>query len=93
MNLHKAQGKTLKAVILALSTRPTYQSQVDYCGFFVGISRVHCSEDIRVILPSKTDYSSLEYLTHLKQPDHIKQFLMDFLILILHGIHILPIIK
>ena len=30
MTLHKAQGKTLKAVILALSTRPTYQSQIDY---------------------------------------------------------------
>ena len=35
MTLHKAQGKTLKAVILALSTRPTYQSQIDYCDFLL----------------------------------------------------------
>ena len=77
MTLHKAHGKTLKTVILVLSTQPTYQSQIDYF-FVVGISRVHCSEDIIVILPSKTDYSSLEYLTHLKQPDHIKQFFNGF---------------
>ena len=79
MPLHKAQGKILKAAILLLSKRPTYQSQIDYRIFVVvGISRVHCSEDIIVILPSKTDYSSLEYLTHLKQPDHIKQFFNGF---------------
>ena len=42
MTLHKAQGKTLKAVILALST---HQSQLDYCFIVVAISRLHSSED------------------------------------------------
>ena len=31
-----------------------------------------------IYLPSKTDCSSLEYLTHLKQPYHIKQFFNGF---------------
>ena len=53
MTIHKAQGRTLISVILALSERPTHKTQIDYCEFFVALSRVKESEDIRYILPQK----------------------------------------
>ena len=79
MTLHKAQGRTLKAVILALSERPIHQCQVDFCGFFVAMSRVKQSEDIRFLLKNPRDYTdSLLYLTHLKQPESIQQYFNGF---------------
>ena len=78
MTIHKSQGRTLKAVILTLSERPTHKAQIDYCGFFVELSRVQGSEDIRHILLKKKDYSSLKYLTLLEQPEHIGQFFKGF---------------
>ena len=55
MTPHKAQGNTLKTVILALYTWPIHQRQIYYCVFVVEISRIYYSEDIRVILPCNTD--------------------------------------
>ena len=78
MTLHKAQGRTLPAVILALSVRPTHVTQIRFDGIFVAISRVEMADDIRLLLYNPLDYSPLDYITQLKPPKHIQQYFSGF---------------
>lgn len=78
LTLHKAQGRTLLRVILALSSRPVQFSQIGYAGLFVAMSRVRRAEDIRLLLTDPSNYKPLEYITLLKPPDHIQHYFAGF---------------
>jgi hypothetical protein len=71
ITVHKAQGRTLDKVILALSHRHGNRCQMVYAALYVALSRVHHRNDIRLLLSGLTSvsqWSSLEYISAL-QPD------------------------
>ena len=78
MTLHKAQGRTLPAVILALSHRPMPSAQMTFEGIFVALSRVKSADDIRILLSNPNDYTSLRYITQLNASTHIQEFFAGF---------------
>ena len=49
MTIHKAQGRTIPRVIVALTDRPHQEMQMEYAAVFVGMSRVECSDHIRLL--------------------------------------------
>jgi len=73
MTVHKAQGRTIDKVILALDKRATHQLQLDFPAFFVAISQVKKRSDLRLLNPGPENeqafinsYSYLEHLTPSK---------------------------
>ena len=46
---HKLQGLTLKALVLSLNTHPTYKLRITIPSLYVGLSRVHNIDEIRVL--------------------------------------------
>jgi len=70
MTVHKAQGRTIERVVIALTSRPVSVLQMKYEAIFVGMSRVKKSEHIRLLehgpgSASGNRRSALEYLTSL----------------------------
>jgi len=49
MTVHKAQGRTMKKVVIALTSRPLHYNQLEYASVFVGMSRVKKGSDIRLL--------------------------------------------
>ena len=80
MTFHKAQGRTLEQIILVLSERTAYRNLriIQFASIFVALSRVRRGEDIRILMPSGRDLSSLAYLTELKADPAIQQFFAGF---------------
>ncbi len=67
MTVHKSQGRTLYRVILALSSRPSYQLQMKFPAIFVAMSRVKKAEHIRVLYHEGLFIEEeVSYLTSLK---------------------------
>ena len=60
---HKLQGLTLKALVLSLNTHPTHKLRITIPSLYVGLSRVHNFDEIRV-LPFWED--DVKHLTSLK---------------------------
>ena len=46
MTVHKAQGRTMKRVVIALTSRPVHYNQLEYASVFVALSRVKKSSHI-----------------------------------------------
>ena len=81
MTVEKAQGRTLKRVILALSNRSAHNCQMDYASLYVSLSRVKHREDMRLLLAGETivqQIQSLEYCTKLKRNKAITAFFEGF---------------
>lgn len=49
MTVHKAQGCTMKRVVIALTSRPVHYNQLEYASVFVGLSRVKKSSHIHLL--------------------------------------------
>jgi len=49
MTVHKAQGRTIKRVVIALTSRPIHRNQLAYASIFVGMTRVTESDNIRIL--------------------------------------------
>lgn len=49
MTVHKAQGRTIKRVVIALTSRPIHRNQLQYASIFVGMTRVTESNNIRLL--------------------------------------------
>ena len=49
MTIHKAQGRTIPRVVIALTERPYHLIQMEFASVFVGMSRVACSDHIRLL--------------------------------------------
>lgn len=46
---HKLQGLTLKALVLSLNTHPNHRLRITIPSLYVGLSRVHNIDEIRVL--------------------------------------------
>ena len=49
MTVHKAQGRTIKRVVLALDSRSLHRNQLEYASIFVALSRVEEAKHIRLL--------------------------------------------
>jgi hypothetical protein len=82
MTIHKAQGRTIPKVILALESRPSYNLQMEFPAIFVAMSRVKKGDDMR-ILYTFDSHSSFEdafsYLTKLKPNMAVSLFYSGYL--------------
>jgi len=59
ITFHKVQGRTLQKIILDLNKRP-FNPPVTYTGFYVGVSRVKLSDNMRILPPQPGgDFSHL----------------------------------
>ena len=78
MTVHKAQGRTLRKVILALSKRPIRNLQLRYQTIFVAMSRVRHSDNIRLLLAGTGGHDELNYICALSPPDEFRFFFKGF---------------
>ena len=83
ITVHKAQGRTLKRVILALSDRQDGNFQMSYASLYVALSRVETSDDIRILLNgdsngNRFDRSSMAYIADLEASPSIVEFFHGF---------------
>ena len=77
--VHKAQGRTLTRVILALGKRPIYRLNMTFSSVFVTLSRVKRSEHIRLLLsPHCSRESQLIYITELQPPPEVFEFFSGY---------------
>jgi hypothetical protein len=80
MTIHKAQGRTIPRVVLALSPRPNHFSQLEYAAVFVAMSRVKETYHIRILCTRPNNASNFDpetefkYLTELKANPYTLQF-------------------
>jgi hypothetical protein len=65
VTFHKVQGQTLDKVILDVNKRP-FRPYVDLPGFYVAISRVKSSCNMRILPRNSNDGPDLSYLTNLR---------------------------
>ena len=77
MTVHKAQGRTIKRVVLDLVDHPNHFTRMNFAAVFVAMSRVGSSKHIRLLPHSKlgtkfNPVDAYQYLTSL-QPDKDSQ--------------------
>ena len=81
MTIHKAQGRTIPRVVLALSNREYHYNQMNYAQIYVALSRVKHSNDIRMLYNntgSRTGLHGIQYITHLKHDIHVLDYYAGF---------------
>ena len=81
ITIHKAQGRNMKKVILALESRPLGIMQMEFPSIFVAMSRVKERENIRILFhsPAETaDYDKLRYITRLKPSKNVLRYYAGF---------------
>jgi hypothetical protein len=76
ITLHKIQGQTCRQLIVDLNYRP-FKPQISFSGFYVAVSRVRRSQDLR-IMPIQPNTSTLKYLQTLKPPDRMSTWLTGY---------------
>ena len=83
MTVHKAQGRTLDRIVVDLTNHPTHYTRMKFAAVFVAMSRVRCSEHIRLLHhadPSRR-YSfedTYSYLTELRPCRHAQAFMHGY---------------
>ena len=75
LTAHKAQGQTLKAVILDLSSRSC--AQMTYAHVYVALSRVRNKEDVRLLYHNSQKHG-YAYLAALKPRPDVMRLLNGF---------------
>ena len=79
MTIHKAQGRTIQRVILALEERPNHLIQMTFSSIYVALTRVKHSDHIRILHHTNPpDYRRLGYITKLHPEKEIFQFFAGF---------------
>ncbi len=81
ITVHKAQGCTLKRIIIALSPRGLSNADMSYAQVYVGLSRVREKDHIRFLLNGSTErekWESLSYLTKLSPDESIAFFFSGY---------------
>ena len=79
MTVHKAQGRTIKRVVLDLTNHPTHYSRMEFAAIFVAMSRVKTSEHIRLLAHKRVGHQhnadeAYSYITTLKPSRHACAF-------------------
>ena len=83
MTVHKAQGRTIPRVVLALTCRPYSNIQMEYASVFVGMSRVKNREHIRILqhlpgTPLGNRRNAFSYLSSLLPNKSIRAYNAGF---------------
>ena len=80
MTIHKAQGRTIDRVILALSKIEKSKYKLDFAAVFVAMSRVKEAKHLRILpLDEKKSYDQdYGYLTELKASETVMQYYKGF---------------
>lgn len=80
MTIHKAQGRTLSAVILCLSKRLNAINQMTFNSIYVALSRVKSRHDIQILIHGQLyNPEEFSYLFDMKKPASIDSFMHGFL--------------
>ena len=77
MTVHKAQGRTIKKLILAISKHPLQQLQMKWESVYTALTRVRKAEDIRLLI-SKRQWGTLDYLSDLSKDIKIQKFFRGY---------------
>jgi hypothetical protein len=72
--VHKSQGRTMDAVILALSHRKLAICNLRYEALYVAMSRVRKAADIRLLLHGEDPWQSVSYISTLQPPPSLAAF-------------------
>ena len=88
---HKAQGRTLENVILAISERHARGSNMSYVSIYVALSRVKHSNKIRLLLTGRGAYtwSSIRYIEKLRPEKSKRHSLRDTLLMTNTGMNMM----
>jgi hypothetical protein len=79
ITIHKAQGRTLKKVILDLTCHPDPKRRLTFPAIYVALSRVKTKFDLRLLHhPNMSSQSAYEYITNLKQNQDVIAFYKGF---------------
>ena len=83
MTVHKAQGRTIQRVVLALDSRSLQQNQLKHASIFVGLSRVKKGEHIRLLEHNRGSLlggrpRALGHMSHLLPQKTINMFNAGF---------------
>ena len=80
ITIHKAQGRTLRRVIIAISDRYKNNLQMSYAALYVALSRVEYMDDIRLLVNGDNDdlVLALDYLNYLAPAPDIRSFFAGF---------------
>lgn len=70
------QGKTKQKIVVDLNKRPSDLNHLTLSGVYVSLSRVHSSEDIRILPPQNS--KAFNYLYQLKYPDYVEKWFSGF---------------
>jgi hypothetical protein len=77
ITIHKAQGRTINKVILAISQRLVAKCNMSYASLYVALSRVKRATDIRLLLHGYS-WDSVKYVSTLEPDKCIKAFFAGF---------------
>ena len=73
VTLHKAQGRTIRKVVLCVSEHPMRLLRLTWEGLYVGLSRIRSRHDIRLLI-RKGDRETLSYISDLEKDKLIRYF-------------------
>lgn len=77
ITIHKAQGRTIRKVILAISYRSAMRCNMSYASLYVALSRIQKSDDLRLLV-NGNDWSTVQYISSLEPDKSIKAFFAGF---------------
>jgi hypothetical protein len=79
MTIHKAQGRTLRKVIIDLTCHPDGKRRLTFPAVFVALSRVRTRFDLRLLHhPNTTNQNAYHYITNLEQKPEVIAFYKGF---------------
>ena len=81
MTVHKAQGRTIPRVVLALSHRDNAHSQMSCASTHVALSRVKHRDNLRILMHNsgpRPGILALKCITHLKHCIHVLDYYSGF---------------
>ena len=81
MTVHKAQGRTISRVVLALSMHPLHTSRMSYASIFVAMTRVRHRNHLRLLYHNNgynTGDMGVEYITRLRPDPDVLDYYAGF---------------
>ena len=78
MTVHKAQGRTIRRLILSLSCHPCGTLRLTWEALYVALSRVRRRDDIRILLMRGKDRKDLDYVSDLKKDKNVRYYFGGF---------------
>ena len=77
ITLHKAQGRTIRRLILSISDHPYHKLRHKWEGLYVGLSRVEYNKHMRILL-KRGDWGTAKSLHSLEKCKHTDWFFKGY---------------